>query len=278
MILGGAVFFAVTLFSIGTDVPRDATWIFVPQVELTPQIAPDYQLIGVTLRLDLTNSSGHMLQVELDFMVNNKTRTYGLGIMQPLRVDEMRTAASNPNGDASHPITSVTLSGSYFTRSEYRFNSLGQASILLNVAVCDAITFWDFASRGTGFTFGSGKGLMGGGPDVDQFMENKGSTPDVILNNGLTLSAIYPASWQLSLSGSFPLPDKQFAVGPDRAATWFLNFNRVLPSYFETVELVWNIRLCITLRDFANFTSGIMIAFGSGIVIESTRRGRQSRK
>lgn len=97
LVLGIAVFFAVTVFSLGTEVPREATWIFVPQEELRAQSMPDYKLEGVTLRLDLTNSDGPMLQVEFRLTIFNLTRTYGLGILQPFRVIEKDPTASLQN-------------------------------------------------------------------------------------------------------------------------------------------------------------------------------------
>jgi hypothetical protein len=249
-------------------VPRDAIWIFAPQSELTPQIAPDYQLIEATLRLDLTNSSGPILQVEFRLTVNNKTRTYGLGILQPLRVVENRATASNDLGLASKPITSMTPSGSYFTRSQFTFTSYGTPTILLSVPLYAAMTFFDFGRKGTGFTFGTGYGIRGG-PEVEEFMRT--STPDVILNNGLTLSVIYPSSWQLTFPDTFPIPDKEFGVGGERAATWSLKFNSILPEYFVMVTLVWSDPAELMLRDLAIFGSGVLIAMGSGIAVEGTR-------
>ncbi len=252
--------------------PRDATWIFIPQEELAPQSVPDYQLIGVTLRLDLTKTSGPMLQVEFRLTVINKTRIYGLGILQPLRVIENLTTASNSMGSASTPITTVTQFGTYFTRSQFMFNSFGTPSLFLNVPLYDAITFLEFGKRGIGFTFGSGYGIRGG-PVVDQFMRT--STPDVILNNGLTLSVTYPSSWQLSSPDTFPSPDKEFAVGQDRAATWSLKFNAILPEYFVTVTLVWSIPDEVEFHNLVTFGSGVMIGLGSGIATESSRRSRR---
>jgi len=264
----------VTAFSLGTGVPKEATWIFVPQIQAAPQPLPDYELTGVTLRLDLTKTSGHELQVELRLHIFNKSRTYGLGILQPLRVAEDRTTASNSMGSATKPLTTVTPSGTYFTRSQFTFDSVGSLSVYLNIPLYDAITFRDFGRRGTGFTFGSGYGIRAG-DEVNQFMRD--TTPDAILNQGLTLSVIYPSIWQLSLSETFPWPDKEFAVGQDRAVAWSLNFNAVLPAYFVTVTLIWSIPDELKYHNLATFGSGVMIALGSGIVTESTtRRRRQS--
>jgi hypothetical protein len=212
-----------------------------------------------------------MLQVELRFSILNLSRTYDLGIMQPLPVIENRSTASNSMGSASTPITTVTPSGTYFTRSQFKFNSFGTPYIFLNVPLHDAITFLEFGKRGTGFTFGSGYGIRGG-PEVDQFM--RASSPDVIFNNGLTLSVTYASSWQLSFPETFPSPDKEFGVGEFRAATWSLKFNQILPEYLVTVTLVWSISNELKLHDIANFVSGIMIGLGSGIVAEGTRRGQ----
>jgi len=265
LLLLGVGIFAVTLFSRGTDAPRDATWIFVPQ-DRNPT---NYELESVTLRLDLTNSSCSVLRVEIGLTIYNKTRDYGLGILEPLPVIEARTSASNPRGNASDPVTSVTPSGSYFTRSRYSFEYLGYTSILLNVPVLDPITFWGFGRRGTGFTFGSGFGFRGAGSEVDQFMRD--ANPSVVLNRGLTLSIIYPASWTLSVSETFPQPDKQFAVGKDRAATWFLNFNEILPAYFETARIVWTIPHKLQLRDLAIFVSGSVFSLGTTMLVSPYR-------
>lgn len=257
----GISIFAVTSFSIGSDVPRDATWIFVPQSESTS----DYELTGVTLRLDLTFLPNPLLQVELNLIVNNKTRAYGLGILQPLSIIEKDATIGSVSGPTFHATTNVTSSGSYFTRGRYQFPSLGSTSLVLSVPVIGPITSWKFGRRGTGFTFGSGYGISSDS-EIAQFMQD--TTPNEILNRGLTLSIIYPRSWVLSLSETFPQPDKQFALGQDRVATWFLNFSGVLPQYFVTVSPAWLVPQELDLREWANFISGIMIGIGSGVVAE----------
>lgn len=272
LVLLGAGIFAATLFPIGTDAPRDATWIFVPQ----DRDPTDYGLESVTLWLDLTNSSCSVLRVEIRLSVYNKTRDYALGMLQPLQVIEDRTSASNLRGRASEPITSVTPSGSYFTRSRYSFENLGYASILLNVPVLDPITFWGFGRRGTGFTFGSGYGLRNAGPEVDQFMRD--ANPSVVLNRGITLSIIYPASWTLSVSETFPQPDKQFAVGEDRAATWLLNFHEVLPEYFETARIFWTVPQELQVRDLAILVSGSVFSLGATILVSPYRERTETAK
>jgi hypothetical protein len=219
-----------------------------------------------------------MLQVEFWLSVFNLTRIYGLGILQPLGVVQKRATASvypNTQGSASTPITTVTPLGTYFTRSFFKFNSYGTPSIVLNVPLSDAITFWAFGRRGTGFTFGSGYGIRAGA-EVDQFMIETNEAE--ILNHGLTLSATYPPSWQLSLPETFPFPDKEFGVGQDRAATWWLNFTApILRNYFVTVTLVWAIAEDLMWRDWISFGSGVAIAIASGVVTESTRRGWRQR-
>jgi len=265
LVLLGVGTFAATLLPIGTDAPRDATWIFVPQ-DRNPT---DYRLESVTLRLDLRESSCPVLRVEVGLFVYNKTRDYGLGLMQPLQVIEKRTSASNPGGRASEPITSMTPSGSYFTRSHYSFDNFGYTSILLDVPVLDPITLWGLGRRGAGFTFGSGYGFRNVGPEVNQFMED--TNPSEILNRGLTLSIFYPASWTLSASETFPQPDKQFAVGGDRAATWFLNFHEVLPEYFETARIFWTISQELQVRDLAILVSGSVLSLGTTILVSPYR-------
>ena len=122
-----------------------------------------------------------------------------------------------------------------------------------------------------GFTFGSGYGIRGGA-EVDQFMRE--TDPSVVLNHGLTLSVTYLSSWQLSLPETYPLPDKEFGVGRDRAATWWLNFTApILRNYFVTVTLVWAIPEDLMWRDWISFGSGVAIAIASGVVTESTRQG-----
>jgi len=273
LLLVGGGLFASTLISFGSNVPKDATWIFVPH----QSNLPDYNLGGVTLRLDLTNSSHPMLQLEFDLCVFNNKTSYGLGILQPLHVIQNGVTTLNSMGTASDPITSVTQSGSYFTRTQYKFRSPGCNFVFLNVPVSEAITSWMLGRRGTGFTFGSGLGIPAD-PEIEQF--ETATSPSEILNRGLTLSTFYPPDWQLSLSETFPLPDKQFGVGQDRAATWFLNFSKTLPLYFVTVSLVWNAgTLELWARNWANFLSGIMIGIGSGILAESARRNKErSRK
>jgi len=264
MVLGiGA--FSVTLFPIGTDAPTDATWIFVPQ----DRYPTDYGLERISLWLDLTNSSCSVLRVEIGLSVYNRTRDYALGMLQPLQVIEEHTSASNLRGHASEPITSVTPSGSYFTRSRYSFEYLGYASIALNVPVVDPITFRGFGRRGTGFTFGGGPGFFNAGPDVDQFMQD--ANPVVVLNRGLTLSIFYPASWTLSLPETSPQPNKQFAVGKDRLATWLLNLHEILPEYFETVRIFWTIPQELQVRDLVILVSGSVFSLGATILVSPYR-------
>lgn len=262
IVLGGAIL-GVTLFPSGTDVPRDATWIFLPQPMLPAY--SDYQPGSFTMTLDLTNSSASTLLLQLELAVHNATRIYRLGILQPLPVIESRVTASNSMGTASQPITNVTTYGTYFTRSEYRFNTSGFFRISLSLPLSDPVTLSGLGRRGTGFTFGSGYGIRGG-PEVDRFM--KDTTPSQILNQGLTLSTIYPAAWQLSLPETFPSPDKQFAVGNDRAASWLLNFTKVLPQYFVSVDLVWSVTEELAWRDGFIFVSGITVSAGAGILSE----------
>jgi hypothetical protein len=264
----GAICFAATVFSIGAEIPKEATWIFIPQDELVYQSVPDYKWVGVTLNLNLTNPNAPELQVEFTLTVFNKTRTYGLGLLQPLPVIENRTTALNSMGSASTPITTVTPSG-YFTRSQFKFNSFGTPSIWLNVPLRDAITFRKLGEKGTGFTFGSGNGIRGG-PEVEQFMQT--SDPSVIIDKGMTLSVTYPSGWQLALPDTIPSPDKEFGVGEYRAATWSLNFHEILPTYFVTATLVWSITCQLELRDMLIFLSGVMISLGSSMAIERTAR------
>ena len=97
LVLLGVGTFAATLLPIGTEAPRDATWIFVPQ----DRDPTDYKLESVTLRLDLRDSSCPVLSVEVGLSVHNETRDYGLGLLQPLQVIDECTSASNPA--AGHP-------------------------------------------------------------------------------------------------------------------------------------------------------------------------------
>ncbi len=217
------------------------------------------------MNLNLTNSSASTLQLQFELAVHNATRTYRLGILQPLPVIGNRASASNSMGTASTPVTDVTPYGTYFTRSEYNFSTFGFFRISLTLTFSDPVTLCGLGKRGTGFTFGSGYGIRGG-PEVDRFM--KDTTPSQILNQGLTLSTIYPAAWQLSLPETFPSPDKQFAVGNDRAASWLLNFTKVLPQYFVSVDLVWSVAQELAWRDGFIFLSGITVSAGAGILSE----------
>jgi len=265
LVLLGVGIFATTLFPFGTAAPRDATWIFVPQ----DRYPSDYALESVTLRLDLTNSSYSVLRVEIGLSVFNKTRDYALGMLQPLPVIEERTSASNPRGHASEPITSVTPSGSYFTRSRYSFEYLGYASILLDVPLLDPITFRELGRRGTGFTLGTGYGFRNVGHEVEEFMQD--ANPSVILNRGLTLSITYPASWTLSLAETFPQPNKEFAADKDRVATWFLNLHEILPEYLETATIFWTIPQELLEQDLVILVSGSVFSLGAAILVSPYR-------
>jgi hypothetical protein len=265
LVLLGVGTFATTLFPFGTAAPRDATWIFVPQ----DRYPSDYALEGVTLWLDLANSSCSVLRVEIRLSIYNKTRDYSLGVLQPLQVIEERTTASNPRGRASKPSTTVTPSASYFTRSNYSFENLGYASILLDVPVLDPITFRELGRRGTGFTFGSGYGFRNVGHQVEEFMRD--ANPSVILNRGLTLSIIYPATWTLSLAETFPQPNKEFAADKDRVATWLLNLHEILPEYLETATIFWTIPQELQVRDLVILVSGSVFSLGATILVSPYR-------
>jgi hypothetical protein len=189
--------------------------------------------------------------------------------LQPLSVVENSTYASNPFGNVTIPVTTVTKYGTYFTRSQYNFTHITAdtfVTLTLTLPLSDPITSDQLGRKGTGFTFGNGKGLRGG-PEVDEF-EMQNETPDWILNHGLTLSVIYQPDWQLSLSETFPSPDKQFAVENVKAATWLLNFTSTLSRYFVSVDLVWAVPQELMWRDGLIFFSGIIISTGAGLISE----------
>ena len=252
------MFYVVTVASRGSDVPKDATWIFVPQENANGR-SPDFRQLFVTLLLDLTNSSGPTLELVVSLDVSNAARTYSIGIMQPLAV-----VASDRN-------TIVTSTGSYLSRQVYHVNGAGQAYLILFVTLQDALTIRNFVSQGTGFTFGSNQPLP---VEAGQFMKENETDPSWILNNSIILSTIYPPSWQLSLSETTPQPDKLYAKGTEKAAVWALDLKKAPSLYFETVEIVWNKRFNLSIRDLINFIAAICIAFGSGMMIEGFKPRR----
>jgi hypothetical protein len=253
--------FGTAIFPTGSDVPKDATWIFLPS-------PPDCQPRDVTMTLDLTNSSGPTLQLQFQLRIYNSTRTFGLGILQPLPIVEYYTYASNQWGNATKPVSTKTGYGTYFTRSQYNFKpNTFEATVTLTLTLSDPITSKQLGRTGTGFTFGSGKGLRGG-PEVDEFLIRFNDSPDWILNHELTLSVNYQPDWQLSLAETFPSPGKQFAVENVKAATWSLNFPSTLSRYFVTVYLVWAVPKELIWRDGSILISGIIIGTGAGFITE----------
>jgi hypothetical protein len=250
-------------FLIRRDIPSGTIWMWVPN-NGNP---PDYKLEGVTVRFSIRGDS--IAEMRLDFSLLIFTlRRYDFAILQPMTVSETAggaATASTPLGTVIGPTTNLTSRGEYLTKISYTPAATSSVKITFSMFVINPVSIDEWGKRMTKLTFWGG--VLPN--EINEF--TKQMTFEPIFRGHIVFSIEYPPDWLLSPSETYPPSDKPFTMDGYRAASWDLNFSRILPDHGETLTLVWSIPAELGWRDTRNFLAGLLTATGAGVASDALR-------